>query len=281
VRTSDRHDRLGDARYQLCACRDCELIFVVDPPSDLLPFYAAEYFHLPADDAEYRRRSEAERWKLDLVRRYVPGGRLLEFGPATGEFASLARKAGFEVALVEQDARCAAFLRERQDFQVTHGSDPLAALAEQVGEFDLICLWQVIEHLPSFWTFLERAAARLRAGGALVISTPNPDALQFDLLGRFWVHLDSPRHLYLIPPAWFRARARRLGLALSLLTTQDPGSLAWNGFGWEHSLRGVLPGVAGKALGRIGRLAGRLWAPLERREGRGSAYTVVLTREGT
>jgi len=34
-----------------------------------------------------------------------------------------------------------------------------------------------------------------------VIAAPNPQAFQFGLMGRYWTHLDAPRHLHLIPAA--------------------------------------------------------------------------------
>ena len=157
--------------------------------------------------------------------------------------------------------------------------DPAAALA-QTSTPDVVVLWHVFEHLPDPWAVLEAVARRLLPGGALLIATPNPNSFQLALFGRYWTHVDAPRHLHLIPSALLRQRAARLGLQAELVTTTDAGSIGWNDFGWRFSAANLVPQ---RALKRPLRLAGRIVAKLaalvDNREGRGSAYTAVFRKQ--
>jgi hypothetical protein len=103
--------------------------------------------------------------------------------------------------------------------------------------------------------------------------------MQFRVLGRFWAHIDAPRHLHLLPAALLRDRIGKLGLEEELCTTRDPGSLGWNSFGWSWSLAGLVASrPAKRALRFAGRIVAGLLAPLDAREGAGSAYTAVYRK---
>jgi len=74
------------------------------------------------------------------------------------------------------------------------------------------------------------------------------------------------------------------GLERVLLTTTDPGGLAWNRFGWGRAAVNVLPasarnGLAARTLSEVvGRCVTAFTGRFERREFRGSAYTAVFRR---
>ena len=105
-------------------------------------------------------RAEAERYKVETVRRFVPEGRLLDIGPSYGGFAYLASRAGFEVEVIERDPECCRFLTGVVGVRVAQSADVCAALAA-LPPYRVITLWQVIEHLPDPWRTLEAAADRL------------------------------------------------------------------------------------------------------------------------
>ena len=140
-------------------------------------------------------------------------------------------------------------------------------------------MWHVIEHLPDPWAALEAITDRLVPGGVVVLATPNPAALQFRLLGRFWTHVDAPRHLELIPPELLARQLLPLGMRQVLGTTMDRGSLGWNRFGWENSFMNFSQrNLPRKFLGHVGGALGKLLWPLEGQEGWGSAYTAVFQK---
>jgi SAM-dependent methyltransferase len=176
------------------------------------------------------------------------------------------------------DPACCEFLESRIGVRAICRNDEAAAL-EEAAQPDVIAAWHVLEHMRDPWRFVDAAARRLAPGGVLVLALPNPHAFQFRVLGRYWAHLDAPRHLHLVPPEVLRARAEAAGLEQVLCTTTDHGSLGWNGFGWAFSLPHL---GASPFLKRVLRFAGRKFTPIaaliEAREGAGAAYTAVFRK---
>lgn len=277
-RIGDYNRRVSSASFAYLRCTHCGVFFLRDVPSDLARYYPTDYYVIARSIEELAGWSASERYKIELVTRFRGTGRLIEVGPASGSFCYLAKTAGFEVTAIEMDSRCCEFLSTKLGIGVINSSDEGAAL-ESAPQADVIAMWHVIEHLVDPWVMLEVAARKLRPGGVLVLAAPNPQAFQFGVLRERWVHIDAPRHLWLIPAELLVERGARLGLEVSLITTRDPGSLGWNRFGWEYTLmnRFAMP-----AARRIAAAAGRLVAaaayPIESREGRGAAYTIVLQK---
>jgi SAM-dependent methyltransferase len=261
----DYNQRITAETFRYLRCGSCQLTFIERIPENLGRYYANEQYSLPSGLDEFRPRAQAQRWKVDLLRSVLPRGDLLEIGPATGEFAFAAREAGFNPTVFEMDANCARFIREVLGIKVVQTGDPASRLE---GTFDVICLWQAIEHVPVFWQLMEKALPHIRPGGVLLMSTPNPDSLQARILRHRWPHLDAPRHLYLIPIDWMRAFGRKHGLATALATTRDEGSTGLNYYGWLLAARNE------RWAGRITRLL----RPWEQKEGNGASYTIAFRK---
>lgn len=278
LRTLDYNRGPAEEAFDYLRCVRCGFATLANVPADLSRYYVPGYHLLPENDAAVEAGVAHDQYKIDLVRRFAPAGRLLEIGPSWGAFCLLAKRAGFAVQAIEMDRACCEFLEQRVGVHVMCRSDEAEAL-DAAGPLDVIAAWHVMEHLSDPWRLLQAAAQRLAPGGVLVLALPNPHALQFKLLGRYWAHVDAPRHLHLIPPQVLRARAEREGLVQELCTTRDVGSLRWNAFGWQHSL----PHLASQPFAkRVLRFAGRLVAgllqPVESREGCGAAYTAVFRK---
>jgi 2-polyprenyl-3-methyl-5-hydroxy-6-metoxy-1,4-benzoquinol methylase len=278
VRARDVNRRTSNEIFDYYRCGDCGIIFLWPIPKDLGQYYAGNYYGLPESLEELARVAEPERYKIEIVRRFASKGRLLEIGPAFGGFCYHAKQAGFAADAIEMDETCCTFMNHVVGIRAIQSADTEAAL-RALGQYDVIVLWHVIEHLPDPWSILKLIAKRLDPDGILVIAAPNPEAVQFRVLGRYWTHLDAPRHLELIPMRILNAHALKLGLQPVLETTTDPGSLGWNFFGWETSLSNFSNNTYIKrALRIVGRVLGRLCRVVERIEGRGSAYTVVYRK---
>jgi SAM-dependent methyltransferase len=285
--TRDWNRRLSAEAFRYYRCSGCAVTFLSPVPGDLGRYYPADYYPMPATLADLARVAGPERYKLDLVQRYRPGGRLLEIGPATGAFAYLAKAAGFEVDTVEIDAACCRFLREVVGVGAIESGTP-SRVIPGLELYDVMALWHVIEHIPDPWETLAAAAGRLRPGGIVVIGAPNPDAFQLRVFGRYWTHLDAPRHLQLLPIETLTHRARLLGLRPLLQTTRTPGDLGWNLFGWQQSMENVVeanrphPALPRRGRGSVASAIG-WWLslaalPVDRAGRLGSTYTVVLQK---
>jgi SAM-dependent methyltransferase len=120
-----------------------------------------------------------------------PGSHVLDIGTAGGAFLEAAAQFGYDAYgmepskyLVEQGRLRG--LKVEQGTIDDHGFDP--------SSFDLICLWDVLEHLTDPKAALQEVARLLKPGGVVLINYPDIGTLQAKLAGRrFWwllsVHL--------------------------------------------------------------------------------------------
>jgi 2-polyprenyl-3-methyl-5-hydroxy-6-metoxy-1,4-benzoquinol methylase len=273
----DRNRGIGDARFGYRRCLSCRSYYLADPPVDLGRYYPDDYYQPPPAD-ELDRYASAEIPKLALLRPFADGGRLLDVGAGFGLFARAASNEGYDVTAIEMDARSCEYLERVVGVKAVRSDAPEEAL-EKLGAARVVTLWHVLEHLPRPWELLAAAAERLEPGGVLVIATPNPDSLQFRLLGARWAHVDAPRHLFLIPFAALSDRARKLGLEVAHVTTSDAAGRHWNRFGWEYALRGCpARQPSTRAIGVLSLLVTLLLSPIERSGMRGAAYTAVFVK---
>ncbi len=273
----DRNRGITARLFTYRRCQSCLTFFLVDVPRDLGFYYPEDYYGLPTP-AQLDRAARGEKLKLAFMRPWVTDGPLVEVGSAHGLFARVAQQAGFDVTAIEMDARCCDYLEHVVGVRAIQSDAPERAL-EEVGQSRAIVLWHSLEHLPHPWEVVEQAAKRLDPGGVLVVAMPNPDSVQFRLLGARWAHVDAPRHLFLIPLSALTARASQVGLDCARATTSDPAGRFWNWFGWEYALRRH-PAHHPSTL--VTRMCARLLAiglsPFERRGMNGTTYTAVFVK---
>jgi len=274
---TDINRRVSNERFHYRRCPSCHTQYLENVPADLGRYYASDYHMLPRALDELDAVSAPEAYKVDLIRslKPEPGKRLLEIGPSVGYFARQAQRAGFQVHVVEMSADCCKFLRDTVGIEVTHSAAISGAL-EPGRKYDVIALWQVVEHLPNAIAELEALASHLAPQGVLVVAAPNPESLQARMLGRYWWHLDAPRHVTLVPPEALVERVERFGLRRELVTATDRGSLEWNRLGWHFSLVNPFKLRFLRSIAkRVAWLLARVFGPFERRGLHGSTYTLV------
>jgi 2-polyprenyl-3-methyl-5-hydroxy-6-metoxy-1,4-benzoquinol methylase len=113
---------------------------------------------------------------LSLIEAQAPRSRsLLDVGCATGSFLSLAQANGWQCRGVEVSAFAAARARERTGCEVFCGRLEDAPFGS--GAFDVITMWDLLEHLPEPLQGLETARRLLKPSGLLLVNTPNENSL--------------------------------------------------------------------------------------------------------
>lgn len=277
-RSRDYNRRVSQEMFDHNRCPKCGLIFISNIPQNMGDYYPQEYYYIPESVDFLDANSAHEKYKIEIIRRFIKQGRLLEIGPSLGCFTYLAKQSGYEVEAIEMDARCSTFLNQVAGIPTVNSNDTCGAL-KTLKPFDVIAMWHVIEHLANPWETLEVICERINAGGILILAAPNPDAFQFHILGRYWPHIDAPRHLMLIPAQSLIDKMASLGMAVELVTTTDEGGLGWNIFGWEYFFSNLCgrPRI-NRILRKLGRMVARLVDPIEKKEGKGSAYTMVFRK---
>jgi SAM-dependent methyltransferase len=235
----------------LFRCRECG---TVQQPS--LPRGAALHdLYRQMSDGEYLGeepgRRVTARELLDLLGRYVPGGRLLEVGCGHGLLLDEARRRGYVVSGIDLSEEAALYARKRLDLPVRE--IPIEHRDLDGERYDAILLVDVLEHLDDPRGTLRRCEELLAPGGALLVATPDPSAPIARLAGRRWWSY-IPAHHCLIP----RVTLRELLSANGLVIATDVGLRR------TFSLAYWLDGV-GERMGRISPVFDWLTAHLPQR----------------
>lgn len=275
--TRDWNRRVSAEAFEYRKCMKCGLIFLANPPDSLGPYYEGDYYRRPLFK-KIEKVAKKSSYQLAMIKRFVKAGRLLEVGSGYGVFALQAKNGGFEVDAIERGERCCDFLTKFIGVNVIKSDQP-HKIIESANEYDVIALWQVIEHLPNPWEFLSTAAKKLKLNGIMVIATPSPSALQFGLLGAKWPHVDAPRHLWLFPVELLINYLIPFGLEPVMVTFNDQGAKAWNRFGWQHYLMNETSNKLFQAVAFVaGYFISLTMNIFENRKNKGSAYTVILRK---
>jgi 2-polyprenyl-3-methyl-5-hydroxy-6-metoxy-1,4-benzoquinol methylase len=145
------------------------------------------------------------------------GGKLLDFGCGDGNFMSRMQRVGWQVSGIEQDPKAADSLRARLGFDVRPSLD---AFMDRAGEFDLITVSHVIEHLADPVATLRVLRRYLKPAGSLILVTPNANSLGARLFGKFWRGLEPPRHFNVFTPKSLRYALCQAGYTIKELTTE-------------------------------------------------------------
>lgn len=214
-----RRDRLGSETFAYLRCAGCGLIRLEPRPAlaELARYYPEEY-----EAFQERQENPLFRWgrrrlwhrRLQAIRRYLPRpSRALDVGCSTGEFLEILQRQGWNVAGIEPSPRAAQQARTRLGAGAVQAI-PLEEASFPSETFDLITLWDVLEHLYNPPAALCRLAGWLRPGGLLALGVPNLESWDARLFGPFWIGWDAPRHFYLFPDSTLREMLATAGFSV-------------------------------------------------------------------
>ncbi len=178
--TNTQYGRFG----RIVECRSCGLLYRDPQERDLLSGYTA------AIDPVYVRESPArddtfERSLRQLAAFAQPPGRLLDVGCSTGRSVRVATRAGWRAVGLEP-CRWAVREARRAGLPVVEGT--LEQHPFRPGEFDVVTLWDVIEHVPDPRGVLAAVHSLLRPGGVIGLTTMDLGSLVAGALGWRWPH---------------------------------------------------------------------------------------------
>lgn len=210
---SQRSDRLRctdsalGQHGRIVECRGCGLAYTSprEPASAILEAYEG------VEDATYLAEEQGRvrtfEGSLRLLHRHQqPPGRLLDVGAYTGLFLSVARQCGWDVVGVEPSRWASEVAQRRYQVSVIPGTTETL----QQRDFDAVTMWDVLEHYTDPLAEVRRAAAVLRPGGVLALTTMDRSSLIARLLGPRWWWL-MEMHLYYFSRRTVAALLERAG----------------------------------------------------------------------
>lgn len=186
--------------FKLYKCKKCGLIFVWPMPENLKDLYSQDYFGGAKHGFGYVNYEEDKsamtstfKFYLERIEKFSPQkGKMLDVGAATGFFIRLALERGWEASGIEI-SDYAVNIARKKDLNVISGTLENANFNPEI--FDVVTLWDVIEHFsdPKFQLLLARNL--LKNNGVIAINTPDAGSFIAKILGRHWHLLVPPEHL--------------------------------------------------------------------------------------
>jgi SAM-dependent methyltransferase len=164
----------------------------------------------------YRRRSRT-------VDTYKPNpGRVLDVGCAAGFFLRVCKDKGWETAGIEIAEPMIDYARQTLGLDDMHRGD-LLSVDLPAASYDVITMWDVIEHLEEPGKHLARVHELLKDDGILVLETQNVASRFAKLLGRRWQHYKHEEHLYHFSPDTLQVLLQRSGFEVLENTPRGGG----------------------------------------------------------
>ena len=186
---SDAEERYNIDDFKVICCGTCGLVFlnIVDNPMELEKVYSKDYFeerreyffeNKIADPEKENTNENIDDFSksLDLIRHFSPHGKdLLDVGCGIGIFLSMARKENWIVSGV--DISPYAIQSAKKLFNLNVHQGPLQELKLRSESFDVVTMWDSLEHMVDPVAELKEVCRILRKGGILLLDTPNERSL--------------------------------------------------------------------------------------------------------
>lgn len=201
-----------------CASPDCGLEFASEQLKDEELSQAYRSFYYPTNGEAPRLQFPSTPTGMlrqifsQLQGRLPPfeGLRLLDYGCGMGSLLAVAQEFGFIPDGIEQDPVASG------DAMEVVGKRIYKTIGELSGDnpnaqFDLVTLWNVIEHLREPWLDLQQLRMLMRPGGWLLVTTMNVNCVRARLEGARWENYANPTHFYYFDRRSLHQVIRRAG----------------------------------------------------------------------
>jgi SAM-dependent methyltransferase len=195
------YDKLNG--WTIVECKQCGFRYTNPRPKiDVLSsFYTEEYFK---DERHFEKfynkdntiKQQSDNYTnrvLDIESHVQKRGKLLEIGAARGAFLDKMKKRGWDVRGVEISGDAVKLGKELYRIDIFQGT---FAEFETNEKFDVICMYQTLEHVPDPKFIVEHSYELLNKSGIIIIEVPNIESIENKVSGRLkFERYDLPRHL--------------------------------------------------------------------------------------
>lgn len=160
-------------RFRVVQCRKCGLVFTNPQPSP-------EWIKSSHDNAKgvgfySHKGARSYHWHyingLKIIAKFHSSGKLLDVGCGVGYFLNMAKRRGYDVLGIDFSSVAVAAAKEKYNLNIMKGE--IRDYGFKPGIFNVITLWNVLEHLYEPEKDLSIIFKYLSSEGILFIETPN------------------------------------------------------------------------------------------------------------
>ncbi len=213
--------------FNFVCCDGCGFIFVNPRPSsmDMINYYAnskaSAFFQSNIiAPTELKRIELIVKPRLAYIEeKYPTKGKWLDIGCSSAMLLAEAKNVGWEVLGIDFEKKAIESAGRRGVMVL---DQPIESLGIKC-EFNLITLFEVLEHLSNPRETLEACYAATTTGGSIVITVPNIEGFEFEALGVSHTNICPPSHLNYFSPATLTRLLIEVGYEITDIDT--PGYL--------------------------------------------------------
>ena len=214
------HSITGET-FPVFSCSTCTFLFTQDVPSEneIGKYYASSSYISHSDTKEglinslyHKVRKITLKAKRILVQKLAgkSKGNILDIGSGTGAFLNEMKMNGWSVTGIEAD-EVAGNIAHAKYHIVSQEPNELFSLP---GQYDVITMWHVLEHVHKLNEYLERIKELITKDGLFIVAVPNPASRDAHAYGTFWAGYDVPRHLYHFSPESMQVLMKKHGFEI-------------------------------------------------------------------
>ena len=186
----DDWGKIGNKR--MWVCKDCGLGMIKGVKEQYVQYHRDEDYRKLEDIYENMLQK-----RVEIIKRFVSRGSVLEIGSSQGTMLNLFKKQGFEVLGIEPSKEAAKRAKLRGIETIT--SDFLKTKLNS-GIFDVVIMNHVLEHLDDLRATLKEAKRVLKKGGYLYLDVPNFGGLRAKIFKKKWRYLLPDEHKWQFTP---------------------------------------------------------------------------------
>lgn len=179
---------------EVVRCLSCSIVYSKMHPNDFSDVYSNQnYFDVAKKnyiDSEKERVELFGNDRVNFIKKYkINFKTILDVGAGTGWFLNYVKTLGINVSAFE-------YSKQLQDFLISRSINTYGSLDNIAEKFDVITMYDVIEHHPAPVDLLQSVSKLLSENGVIIVYTPNFDSLSFKFLKCNNNLLCPPQHLY-------------------------------------------------------------------------------------
>jgi len=277
ITSKDYNRATNKLNFNFCYCYNCKSISNLSKLNDLSIYYKNDLSPFDISDDRYNRITKKNKYYLNLIKKFIKTGKVLELGPGFGYLSKLLVDEKSLLTIIEQDSELCYFYRKKLKIKDIKEADIVSLKLDQ-HSYNAIIAFQVIEHLndPNIW--MQNISNSLDNKGLLFLSTPNPNSLQFKIMNSLWPHLDAPRHQIIYSPKSLEKLLNNYKL-IKIHESWGIDTILWNFFGWNNFFRIILKNKKNNFITRfLGFLFFIIFLPIEVLPGFGASYIHVYKK---
>lgn len=177
--------------HNIVKCNICGLIYMDPRDRNILGLYKEVY------DESYiqtwEERALTFRKHLNILQKYKPSGYILDMGCYAGIFIKEAQNKAYQICGIEPSTWAVDYAQKKTGAEIINGSCEVRFFENNI--FDIVTLWDVIEHLEDPSLALSLVYDYLKTDGIIAITTHDIGSLLPRLLGKKYPWL-MRFHLY-------------------------------------------------------------------------------------